>query len=164
MSFNIDFLDDPVPSSKLSPGEVATFAKITIGDFSERMVVPLNYWSRSDYHRQWVGAIKRLLEAEENTPVALITEMYDPVKPAFALMWWPLYRRADKVYIRNGFLPFDQVPHPFSLDTAYNLILPRDTTSRSGETISEWVTTVAELEEWATSLEAKAEVGRGRTS
>ncbi len=102
---------------------------ITIGDFSERF----SCWPISDcaadLEARWKHELRRLLDNVNNTnSVALIHD------PRFA---WPLYREESACYIHQVFNP-----EGLFLDhLAY-----RVTESEDGDPISEWETSVADIQ------------------
>jgi hypothetical protein len=67
-------------------------------------------------------------------------------------MWWPLYREGEVAYIRNGYLPFDQLPSPFNINDIYSASSIRETVDDGGERVSEWSTSITELGKWLEQL------------
>lgn len=153
MSFSIEFLDAEVPKERLQPGEKAVFSRITIGDFSEELIIPVNYWSKSDYTNQWVNGVDRLLATPSHVTSALFTEMYNPDNKKYPSMCWPLYKEEGVVYVQNYYEPLDKLKHLFQLEELYSYIPDREIPDKADKYhISEWVTSVAEMREWLDKL------------
>ncbi len=151
MSFTISFLNKPVPKSWLQPGATALLGEIEIDDYEETISLSTDYWSRSDYTKQWVEGLERILERGESKS-ALVTEMYNPANPRFAIMWWVLYRDGDKVYIQNEHLIEDEKPRKVDLKNLYSYIGGRETTDEEGDEISEWNVSTGELKQFLEKL------------
>lgn len=150
VKFSIHFLDGRESDDLTMDKGDAEFARVQIGNFSEQILVPLGYWSRKDYSRQWQAAINSLLMGDAKT--ALITEMYDPSKVSY-LRCWSLYRGKDKVYIQEQMLFLDkQFPKSFQPKEVGQYISDCKTTNAEGDKISEWVISARDLEEWLTLL------------
>jgi hypothetical protein len=66
--------------------------------------------------------------------------MYDPVNSNF-LMWWPVWRVDDKVFVQNQMLFLDHLEDPFNLLDPFRHIGDRSTISEDGRPISEWTIT-----------------------
>jgi len=149
MSFAIEFLNDPVPENRLQAGETALMGRIKIGDFQESIVFKTDHWLKSDYIHQWVEAIERLLNGGERAKSALITEMYDPKKPKFAMMVWPLFRQGDTVYVQSRYIPYEEFKDPFNLQDFYEHIGNRVVDKENEEyRVSEWTIDIRDLKEW----------------
>lgn len=141
MSFKITVLE------KLN--EEQHLAQIDINDFSEKIYLRTDYWTVENYREQWKDAIKRL---NNDNKACLITEMYNPEHPAFAMMTWPLYREGDNVYIRQVYIPYDQIDKPFTVENAYKEIDDRETSKESNAGPSEWQVKLDNLKDWADKL------------
>jgi hypothetical protein len=129
MAFNISFLETVKRPSKTRPGQ------IILNDFSERFESPLDFWTASDYERQWVLAVARLAGGESKS--ALITAMHPPDSANF-LMWWLMFRDGNRVVFRNHMLLMERLETPFDLAKLYSFI-PDRTPGRDEEyPISEW--------------------------
>jgi hypothetical protein len=142
MAFSIKFLHDQIED--LQDGEKTSCGLITIGEFEERFIVPLNFWNASDYEKHWKNAIKRILI---NKSSCLITAMYNP-KYANFINWWPLYREHGKVYIQNHILFFKELKQPFDPKNPFTFIPEHERTTEDGEKISEWVTSINDLTDY----------------
>ena len=113
--------------------------RITIGDFSESIYVPLDLWSREDYERQWREGLKRL---KTHNTSCLIATIHDPKIRPF-IDRWTLYRKGNTVYVYNQMIldtGYEELigDKPFTLTTCYDFIGPRRTHLEDGTKISEW--------------------------
>jgi hypothetical protein len=147
MSFKIDFLEDKIPVEKLQSSDEAVWAQVVIGDFAERLEVPLNYWQQDDYKRQWADALSKILSGNYSK-TALITSMCNPDKPDYAITIWPLYRVGNDVFVHNQWLQIQEFGSPFELENFYKKLDDRQTKTDDGQPISEWKTNVKDLAEW----------------
>lgn len=114
--------------------------KITIGDFCETIIVPIEYWTREDYERQWKEGIERL--KKHNTSCLVVTA-FDKNTGGPFVDWWQLYRIEDTVFIQNGWLMLEAYQEvvgdaPFTHDTCYNFVEPRVILTEDGDRPSEW--------------------------
>jgi len=130
-------------------GESSTYAQIIIGDFIERFVVPLIFWSKKDYIQQWVAAIEKLLNSDDNknVSVALLTTMYDPKMANFYACWF-LYREGSVVYVQNSMMILENLPEAFKLENIHSYVPAREMITDEGDKISEWATSTRELGEF----------------
>lgn len=125
MSFHISLLNEKVPGGQLGSDEVAEYAQITIGGFQERLIVPIGYWQKEDYKRQWMDALIRIVNEEDVYVSGIFTEMYDKTAVDFAPMCWMLYRdseQKDTLLIQNAYLPIDTVKDTQDYNQLYRLI------------------------------------------
>ena len=121
--FDIRILSQEIGPSGEKPG------LITIGDFSERFSFWLIGDCAADIEAQWRRELRRLVDNLDNTSsVALIHD------PRFA---WILYREESACYIHQVFDPEGL----FVDHLAY-----RVTESEDGDPISEWETSVADIQ------------------
>lgn len=137
--FSIEFTGEEM----MMNNEKVANGKITIGNFSEEFNASLEYWSKESYVAQWHSAISRLLE--NNSPVGIVTNMYDP-KWANFIIWWVFYPVYEKVYIQNKILFIDQLKKEFDESNLSSHIENRETITEEGEKISEWITTKMDLD------------------
>ncbi|MBV9110201.1 MAG: hypothetical protein JO306_12395 [Gemmatimonadetes bacterium] len=141
MPFSIRFLDEG--------DDDARYGEIRLGDFGERFLANLSFWSEAEYERQWRDAVGRILSAEDAVS-ALITSTGDPSDTA-GVMWWTMYRQGALIQVQNHICFFDQLPEPFDLADPYRSVPPHRRVGEDGEAISEWTVTVAEVESFASS-------------
>ena len=138
MSFAIGFL-----SASHKQAKCATRGQITIGDFTESFMAPLAFWSTSDYQAQWKAGLLRILKGAAKS--CLITEVHSPSGNPH-VMWWLLYRSGTSVFIQNNLLLPRNRGNRFAIQSPYRNIPRRVTMNEEGLRISEWRTTMRELE------------------
>jgi hypothetical protein len=112
---------------------------IHIGDFSESIYVPLDYWSRQDYERQWKEGLERIKTHDTSCLVATI---HDPKIRKF-VDWWVLYKEGKTIFVNNEMIhdcEYEKLigDKPFNLETCYNFIEPRVTMTENGHKVSTW--------------------------
>jgi hypothetical protein len=131
-------------SIKLLPGKAprTANAEIVIGAHKEIAEVPLQYWRRDQYRDQWHGAIERIVSGKPTA--CLITGMHDP-RTANFLMWWPMWREGEIVYIQNQILFMDDIRASFNESEPHRFIPKRATVTDDGEKISEWSVNVNDI-------------------
>ena len=139
--FAIDF--DPGAPGEVLFGERARYAIIRLDDFTDRLAVPLVYWTAADYRRQWREAVRRTVEGHPRS--ALITSMREPTSANF-IQWWPLYRVDQTVFVQHQILFMDTIPGPFRPDDWYEHVHDRRTCNEDGERLSEWRVSVGDLQ------------------
>ncbi len=147
MAFSICFLDEVVSMDR-DMSELR-LGLIVIGDFEERFEASLSYWAVEDYQKQWKQALERIIAGEPKS--SLITSMHDPQNANF-VTWWLLYRDGQQVHVQNQLLFMDQISGPYDLANPYVYIPDRETVDEDGNRISEWRTTIAEIEEFLKAL------------
>jgi hypothetical protein len=118
---------------------------LIIGNESEIIEIPLDFWSISEYMEQWIEAIIRLMRMPNSV---LVLGMSDPSDPKHALYLWPMYRVKKLVYIQNKFVDYNDIPKPFLLQDIYNSVGDRKQYDDDGNLISEWCTTTDEIKEF----------------
>lgn len=119
------------------------YGKIYLEDHYETFSTSLEYWEPREYIESWRAELRRLVDGASTA--ALITS-YHPPRPGDFWFWWPLYRIGDIVYIQEQMLFFDQLPAPFRADRPSESLMARETITDEGARISEWQTTVTEIE------------------
>lgn len=117
-------------------------AEISIGDHLELAEVSLQYWQADRYRKQWRDALQGIVLGKPNG--CLITGMHDP-KNANFLMWWPMWRVGETVYVQNQILFMDKIREDFDEDKLERYIPKRITTTSEGEKISEWSVNVKDI-------------------
>ena len=146
--FGIFNTDERLPESATDRVPVAC-GKIVIGEFQETFVASLVFWTRDDYDRHWRKALERLISGADRS--ALITDYVEP--PAHPtteshLMWWPLYRDGNAVYVQNHILFFGQLSLPFSPERPWDSVRDRQVVNRDGQKVSEWTTTIDDIKQF----------------
>lgn len=116
--------------------ELVLPAKIVIGDFQEKLYIPLTYWKFSDYKMSWLKSLEYGLTNKE--PSVLAVSMYEPSDTNFIFVW-VIYFQDDQVFIQNKVLFIEEHPG-FTADRINDFIHPRITYNEDGMKISEWNT------------------------
>jgi hypothetical protein len=122
------------------------WGKIRIGDFEERFVMPLDWWNTDDYERQWQEGLQRIQVADKS---CLVTYVVNPINGPF-IDWWILYREQNNIIIQNQLLfgkKFEKkiAGLPFTLETCYRFIEPRDALYDKKHGIALWTLNVSDL-------------------
>lgn len=112
---------------------------ISIGMFSETIVVPVDLWTKEDYERQWKYGLERI---KTKSVSCLVTYIHNPQIRPF-LEWWILYKVGDYVCVQNvmyaDFVYKEEIGNkPFTPETCYDFIPPRITEFEDGGRPSEW--------------------------
>jgi hypothetical protein len=140
--FDIKF-DETEKSTSVDPN--LSMGKITLGTFSERFEIVLEFWSKSDYELQWIDGVRRILEG---SPISnLITSLTNPITANF-IVWWPMYGEDSVCVFQNQVLFMDQLSDSFDIDDPYQSVGDRNQISEDGDRISEWVVPLDEMEQW----------------
>jgi len=146
--FEIVTTDEPV-SEPAAEGVPTVSGKIVIDDFQETFTASLAFWTRNEYELHWKRALERLIAGAERS--ALITDYVPPparVSSEDYLVWWPLYRDGDTIYVQNHLLFFGQLSRPFSPDRPCNSVRDRQVVNEDGQKISEWATTIGDIKQF----------------
>lgn len=142
------FIEDKAIKSEFN--ETVLPASIIIGDFKEGMQIPVGYWSAKQYYASWLYSLKKGVSENNNT--TLVVSMYSPKDVSF-LFSWVLYFRQGKVIIQNKMIFLDEV-NDFSTDKLNEYAAEYEEYS-DGEKVSEWYTTIHEVNEFINYLEGK---------
>ena len=150
MSFSIQFLnlDDYSPEQRkyyLGKKHNLCLGEITIGGFDEVFESSLAFWSKNEYEVQWKDALARIVKGSRTS--CLITTMNDPRRARF-LTWWPLYRDGYNVIVQNHLFFIKDAKGQFDPQRPYSFVKEYERINRDGQEISEWITTVVEIEEF----------------
>lgn len=121
--------------------------QITIGDFKEKFVMPLESWTLEEYQTQWQQALRRL----NNHSVSCFVTSVQHLKTKYPSMEiWPFFKEGEKIFFHNQLLINETIEgrslslSNFNAQTCYQFILPRvaDQENKAinddGERISEW--------------------------
>lgn len=151
--FSIIATDERPPESE-TDGVPVFCGRIVIGEFQETFAASLVFWSREEYGLHWRKALERLVTIGDRS--ALITDYVEPPTHPYSggyLIWWPLYRDGDAVYVQNQLLFFEQLSRPFSAHRPWDSVRDRHAVNEDGQKISEWVTTVEDIRHFLSSAE-----------
>ncbi len=155
--FNIEILGKPSRVECQKPGYKMLQGNIVIGNFSEHLDVPIGYWSADDYFRQWLEAIKNIVEDKENQNATLITQMFDPLKKEFGYIieHWPMHRVGSNVYLQNKYETAESLAMPFELNNLYKSLDYKKEKTAIESGVSEWCIDISDLQEFANRLESR---------
>ncbi len=146
--FDIYLTEEVVAES----GGQAVYGTIQIEDYKEAFVASLVSWTRADYERHWRDACQHLVH--EGNESALISSYQEPSRSEL-LVWWPLYRDGDIVYVRNELVIYAQLTEQFSIENPWASIRERKIVNDEGLRISEWETTIQSIEQCLERLRTK---------
>jgi hypothetical protein len=133
-------------------GFKAVYGQIQIGDFCETFVASLACWDQIQYAQHWASAVSRIMEGQERS--ALVTSFLEP-SLSHHLVWWPMYRDRDVVYIQNQLLFFDQLAQPFSSKHLWDFVGERRQWSDDDQKISEWALPIQSMEAYLLRKKSK---------
>jgi CdiI N-terminal domain len=117
--------------------------QITIGDFTETFIMPLDNWPIEEYQQQWKKGIERLKTHKYSCLVATVQNL----ETNGLVNLWLLYKDKDTIFIQNELLNksiLQEMNIPlkmsdFNSTTCYDFITyPRVTLTECGAKISEW--------------------------
>src|SRR5687768_9816250 len=98
--FDIYLTEEAAPW--LDPGVRAVQGSIRIENYVETIIASLMSWSPKEYERHWLTAVQRVVDGGDRS--ALITSYVEPTHdpdPDDYLVWWPLFREGETVYVQN---------------------------------------------------------------
>ena len=131
--FDIEFTADaPEPQED---GWVSLCGRITLGDYRERFLAPINFWQREDYERQWLEAARRILGESDRT--GFFTTPYE--------FWWTMWRSGDRVYVHEEVITDERYAGPYDGSAPYHIIADRVTHTEEGQPVSEWEITLDDV-------------------
>jgi CdiI N-terminal domain len=155
--FKIFTTNESVPESDTG-GAPIVYGKIVIDSFCETFTASLSSWTREQYDRHWNTALERLIDGADRS--ALITSYIEPpteAGPNDFLVWWPLYRDGDTVYVQNHLLFFGKLKAQFLLERSWESLSDRQVMNDEGQKISEWVTTVQDIRNFLDSSKRRGQ-------
>ena len=131
-------------------GQHSLWGLVTIGGFTDKFIMPLNFWSLQDYKQQWVAGIERIKTHDISCLVATVQDL--KTRPFIVL--WALYKEGDTIVVRNQFvnrvtahllkLP-EKFTH-FNAQTCYDFIHhPRALHDDDGKPITEWRVDICQI-------------------
>ncbi|MDA3798944.1 MAG: hypothetical protein PF692_07680 [Kiritimatiellae bacterium] len=110
--------------------------RITIGEFSERLYIPISVWKPGDYFKQWKEGLRRVLNSELDS--CLVVAMRKVRWTSDNLEIWPIYNDSEHVFIHNQILFNKDIRKKFVKHDIYYFINERETIDEEGNKISEW--------------------------
>ncbi|MXP61348.1 hypothetical protein [Pantoea sp. Taur] len=117
-------------------GELVISSSIIIGDFTERLHIPISYWSLGDYKRNWISSLNQGIDNKKHS--ALAVSMYDPEFTNFIFVWVAYYH-GDEAYFQHKIIFLNECQN-FTPENINNFIGERETHNNDGMRISEWAT------------------------
>ncbi|GHJ01090.1 hypothetical protein TPA0906_29550 [Streptomyces olivaceus] len=118
---------------------------ITVGDFEERFPMSLSYWDVDQYRAGWTRSLGVLVEGGDGAISCLVTSIHDPADSNFVFCW-PVYRSGNMVHVQNAIIFLDELEEQFVPAEPWRFVCPRRTVDDDGREISEWQTTISEVE------------------
>jgi contact-dependent growth inhibition (CDI) system CdiI-like immunity protein len=116
--------------------------RVSLGDYRESFVSPLEVWSRDQYEAQWREAALRLVNGEERS--AFFTSAFQS--------WWAMWRRDDVIYVHEELLVPQHFatfgPAPDLTRAPYQLLGPYASVNEDGEAISEWQLSIDDIRDY----------------
>ncbi|MER7078940.1 hypothetical protein [Saccharopolyspora kobensis] len=123
--------------------------RIVAGNLDERFESLVQYWSRSEYESSWRRQLQLLLEGGSR---ALLLTVAIPPERANFLRGFELYRFGEQVRVHDKMVLIGRFPrkrsilvHPDRYVSSYR------SSTRGGQRISEWYTTVSEIRSFLAS-------------
>lgn len=129
-------------------GELVIPSSIIIGNFTERLHIPISYWSLEDYKRNWISSLTQGIDNKKHS--ALAVSMYDPDFTNF-IFAWVVYFHDETAFIQNKIIFLDECQN-FTPETINDFIGERETCNEDGMKISEWVIDLKSIVTFLTSL------------
>ncbi|MGJ0190845.1 hypothetical protein ACR6A7_00675 [Pantoea sp. RRHST58] len=130
-------------------GELVIPSSIIIGDFTERLHIPISYWSLKDYKMSWISSLTQGINNKKHS--ALAVTMYEPDFTNFIFVW-VVYYHGDMAYIQNKIIFLDECQN-FSPETINDFIGERETHNDDGVMVSEWTTDLNSVITFLVSLQ-----------
>jgi CdiI N-terminal domain len=135
-------------NSKEIDGLPSCKGQITIDNFQEAFIMPLDVWSLEEYKKQWEEGLRRLKNHEDT---CLVTSIENMASGHPTIEIWVLYKENETVYFQNCLL-FDETVEglpikltDFNSKTCYEFVRPRETINEDGYEISEWSIPLSEI-------------------
>lgn len=85
-------------------GELSYSASIIIDEFKEEFIIPVSYWSISDYKKSWYVSLREGLKNRNHA--ALMVSMYEPRSTNF-IFTWTIYFLGNKAVLQNKIIFLD---------------------------------------------------------
>ncbi|MFD5665034.1 hypothetical protein ACFWIK_08955 [Streptomyces anthocyanicus] len=142
-NFAVRVLATPSPGGTEGAGEA--LGCIRVGEFEERFPMSVSYWNVARYEMSWRRCLELLVEGGPDTTSCLVTSITDPANSNFVFCW-PLYRSGSIVHVQNSIMFLDELEEEFAPDEPWRFVEPRSTVDEDGQEISEWRTTVQDVE------------------
>lgn len=124
-------------------GLLAYWGQIVIGDYYERLYMPIADWPIERYKQQWKERLERIAKNDVSCLVATVQHL--GLNALVEL--WALYKEKDTMVLQNKLLTRDMLKEtnsPLDLNkltirTCYGYVNPlRKTVTRNGNKVLEW--------------------------
>jgi hypothetical protein len=130
-------------------GLLSHVGQITIGDYKETFIMPLDNWTLEEYQQQWKEGLERI---KSHAVSCLITSVQNLGTRHPSIEMWILYKEGKTIFIQQSLLINETVEHSMKLSefnskTCYQFIDPRETITESGQEISEWSINISDINE-----------------
>ncbi|WP_369333634.1 hypothetical protein [Saccharopolyspora antimicrobica] len=123
--------------------------RIVAGDLDERFESLVQCWSKSEYEASWRRQLQLLLEGGRR---ALLLTVAIPPKRANFLRGFDLYRFGEQVRVHDRMVLIGRFRRKRSiLDHPDRYVPSYRPSTRSGQRVSEWCTTVSEIRSFLNS-------------
>ena len=132
-------------TTQTEPGPGWAHGRITIDDFVEDFESPLWFWKTTDYERQWVQGIQRILDGKAKS--CLMTSLIEPIRTADYVFgaWWKLYLDGMNVIVQQQLLIGEVIGAEFDVADPYGSVPDYRATTAESEPLSSWTTSLSEL-------------------
>ena len=130
------------------------WGEITIGDFSERFVIPLDSWTLKDYYQQWLGAAERIKTYNVSCFVISAQNLMMNKDTYTLVETWTIYKEGGNVFVHNnlfnGAMLLELNLFNFDVKSSYQLVesYHRERFTADGEKISEWAIYLDDVISW----------------
>ena len=128
-------------------GWPALWGQITLGEYVERFLAPVDEWTPEQYQRQWWKAAERLLGGES---AAFVTAPWQS--------WWAMWPEGENAIVQEHLLTPGRVaqlalgPALLAGGAHHQLVATRETCSDEGDRISEWQVRIDDVQQWLRSV------------
>jgi hypothetical protein len=129
-------------------GELVIPSSIIIGGFTERLHIPISYWSLEDYKKNWISSLAQGIDNKKHS--ALAVSMHEPDFTNFIFVW-VVYYHGDVACIQNKIIFLDECQN-FTPDTINDFIGERETINEDGMKVSEWATNLNSIITFLSSI------------
>lgn len=133
--------------------------RITIGDFIEKFLMPLDSWSLEKYKQQWQEGLERI---KRHNSSCLVSSVQNLKSNHPSIEMWSLYKEEKTIFIINNLLIDETMEDrllklsEFNHTTCYQFIdLQRQTITEDGHKISTWQISVDDFYASLEQIDAK---------
>lgn len=123
-------------------------ALIRLGEYSEELHIPIDYWNAGEYKNSWKKALKDGLERGDHS--ILITSMYEPSSLNF-FSSWIIYYDKENSFVQNKVIFLEDFPE-LDISRINDYVSDHQTINEDGFRISEWTVKTRDIIEFYHSL------------